>query len=142
MTLSSSVLGLKLTGRVPILTVMIPLLGMICMGCSPEDFPDTPLFRDIEGIEYDQGRTLIQQRVARSFPVGSKESGLAEYLKSQGMTVSRNENSGASDLPIYGQASFIKDRGGCDIVVGVDWRADKDSIIRDISVRYSDVGCM
>lgn len=120
----------------------ILFLGVVTMACSLERFPETPLFKDLNSVDYDQGRAVIERRVSSKFPVGSSDAGLAEYLESQGLTVNRIDNIGLPGLPIYGKSFIVRKRSGCDMIVGVDWRADGGSIIKSISVRYSDTGCM
>ena len=80
--------------------------------------------------------------MAPRFRVGSPERGLSDYLQKQGLTVERKSVAGASETPIFGQARVHFGGPLCRRVVMVDWRGDRQGIIRELIAQHSDTGCL
>jgi hypothetical protein len=116
-------------------------LGIMVISCGSSELPSTPLFEGLAEAGYDRGESLLRERIEERFKVGDSEAGLEDYLRSQGLTTTRVETSGAPGLPIYGE-SEARTGGSCGQVVHVNWRADEAGIIRDLVIDYADEGCL
>lgn len=131
-----------LKGGIAAALFLLGVFGAPMASCNTTSgFPQTALFADLSGLDFDDGQALLRGRVEQRYNVGASEQGLDEYLQSQGMKTRRITNSEAPAGPIYGEATAKAD-GVCDRVVHVNWRASRDRIITDLLVAYGDEGCL
>jgi hypothetical protein len=116
-------------------------LGLFGCGIKPP-LPPTPLFAGLSGKDWEdpEASSLLRQRISERFPIGRSEVGLAEYLSSQGMRTqtAMSSETGTRDLRAY----WVGAVGLCRTPVEVAWRVDRAGRLSEISVRYSDTGCL
>jgi hypothetical protein len=132
----------ELSMRNLVAVLILPFSLTPLSACSPNPEPATALLRGIQGQGFEEGRVTLQSRMQERYPKGSSDAGLLSYLNSQGFAGHRDIVPGNEESPVRGTARLFRKRTGCDIVVGVDWRATAEGTITELDAIYSDVGCL
>ncbi|TCS18462.1 hypothetical protein [Caulobacter sp. BK020] len=111
----------------------VALLMASLSGCASRPrLPATPLFAGLTGADWEDAKATqrLRQQIGERFPIGTPEAGLADYLSSQGMGPVKDRSFSAGAV------------GLCKSPVLISWTVDGAGRISDLSVFYSDTGCL
>lgn len=112
------------------------LLSGPLMACSALP-PDTPLFDGIHRVSsHDARQALLAERIARRYPLGTREAGLEAYLERQDFKVIRGADALAPGQPIYGEARARYGPGPCQMIATVYWRGDPRGRLTELHVNH------
>ncbi len=101
------------------------------------EHPPVPLTRGLNG-EWTTISKVFDERVRRSFPVGTPEKTLAKSLVAQGF----RQADWGGQTGVEHEAVRREDSLVCNVAARVYWRSDGAGRLQEVHGTYGEVGCL
>lgn len=102
--------------------------------------PMGPLLSGLDRLDYGEAELEFLSRLKPQYEIGKPEAGLAEYLRSQGMEVTRTRAEVGNSV-LAGQADRRIRAPFCPRVVHLLWRADNAGMITELDSTIDATDC-